>query len=354
MNANSPIQATGYSDEIDLFELAQNLWKQKLLISVVTFAVTALAAGYAFLSTPVYESKSSILPPRTADIAGYNLGRSEAGLAEFTVANVYSIFTQHLRSEGLRREFFEQIYLPTQAGSQDAKAKGQLRQQFNKMLSVSNPDVKNNPERFEVAVQSADSGRAAEWANGYSDLAAQKTKKDIADTITTEVSTRKKSILGHIAVLRESARKLREDRIARLSEALKVADKVGLQAPQVKASRTSSDGELEQFVDGNLMYMRGAKAIRAELDVLQNRQNDDPFIAGLRELENQLNFLAKVSVSPDGVAVFTLDSAAEAAETPVKPKKALILALGVVLGGMLGVFIALIRGMLAKRRQSIV
>jgi len=354
VNANSPIQATGYSDEIDLFELAQNLWKQKLLISVVTLAVTALAAGYAFLSTPVYESKSSILPPRSADIAGYNLGRSEAGLAEFTVASVYSIFTRNLRSEGLRREFFEQVYLPAETGSQGAKAKDQLRESFNKKLSVTNPDVKNTPERFEVAVQSADSGRAAEWVNVYSDLAAKKTQKDIADTVTTEISTRKKSILGHIAVLRESARKLREDRIARLSEALKVADKVGLQAPQVKASRTSSDGELEQFVDGNLMYMRGAKAIRAELDVLQNRQNDDPFIAGLRELENQLDFLAKVSVSPDGVAVFTLDSAAEVSETPIKPKKALILALGVVLGGMLGVFVALIRGMLARRRESVV
>lgn len=351
VSANVPTPATGYSDEIDLFELAQNLWRQKLLISLVTLAITALAAGYAFLSTPVYESKSSILPPRSADIAGYNLGRAEAGLTEFTAAGVYSIFTRNLRSEGLRREFFEQVYLPVETGSQGAKAKDQLRESFNKKLSVTNPDVKNTPERFEVAVQSADSGRAAEWANVYSDLAAKKTQKDIADTVTTEISTRKKSILGHIAVLRESARKLREDRIARLSEALKVADKVGLQAPQVKASRTSSDGELEQFVDGNLMYMRGAKAIRAELDVLQNRKNDDPFIVGLRELENQLDFLAKVSVSPDGVAVFTLDSAAEVAETPVKPKKALILALGLVLGGMLGVFIALIRSMLAKRRE---
>lgn len=353
MNANTPTPEVAYSDEIDLFELVQSLWKQKLLISLVTAAVTALAAGYAFLSVPVYESKSSILPPRSADIAGYNVGRSEAGLAEFTATSVYTIFTRNLRSEGLRREFFEQVYLPAETAGQGAKAKDQLWERFNKKLSVSNPDVKNSPERFAVTVQSADSSQAAEWTDLYADWAAKKTKRVIADTVAAEISTRTKSTLGHIAVLRESARKLREDRIARLSEALKVADKVGLQASQVKASRTSSDGELEQFVDGNLMYMRGAKAIRAELDVLQNRKNEDPFIAGLRELENQLDFLAKVSISPDGVAVFTLDSAAEVPETPIKPKKALILALGLVLGGMLGVFIALIRGMLAKRRESI-
>lgn len=353
MSANAPTPVTGYSDEIDLLELVQSLWKQKLLISLVTAVVTALAAGYAFLSAPVYESKSSILPPRSADIAGYNFGRSEAGLPDFTVNNVYSIFTRNLRSDGLRRDFFEQVYLPAEIASQGAKTKDQLREIFDKKLSVSNPDVKNSPERFEVTVHSADSSRAADWANMYVERVANKTRQDMADTVSTEISTRVRSTQSRISVLRESARKLREDRIARLSEALKVADKVGLQAPQVKASRTSSDGELEQFVDGNLMYMRGAKAIRAELDVLQNRKNDDPFIADLRELENQLDFLAKVSVSPDGVAVFTLDSAAEAAETPIKPKKALILALGLVLGGMLGVFIALIRGMLAKRRESI-
>lgn len=351
MNANTPTPEVAYSDEIDLFELVQSLWKQKLLISLVTVAVTALAAGYAFLSAPVYESKASILPPRSADIAGYNLGRSEAELPEFTVKKVYSIFTQNLRSDGLRREFFEQVYLPAETASQGAKAKDQLWERFNKRLNVSNPDVKNSPERFAVTVQSADANRAAEWANMYVERVANKTRQDMADTVATEISTRVRSTQSRIAVLRESARKLREDRIARLSEALKVADKVGLQAPQVKASRTSSDGELEQFVDGNLMYMRGAKAIRAELDVLQNRKNDDPFIAGLRELENQLDFLAKVSVSPAGVAVFTLDSAAEVPETPIKPKKALILALGVVLGGMLGVFVALIRGSLLNRKQ---
>lgn len=350
MSTNTPTPVNGNSDEIDLFELAQNLWKQKLLISVVTLAITALAASYALFSAPVYESKSTVLPPRLADIAGYNLGRSEAGLKKFTPASVYSMFTRNLRSDGLRRDFFEQVYLPAETKGQDIKAKDELRESFNKKLNITNPDAKNSPERFAVTVQSADSSRAAEWANLYVERVANKTRQDMADTVSTEISTRVRSIQSRIAVLRDSAKKLREDRIARLSEALKVADKVGLQAPQVKASRTSSDGELEQFVDGNLMYMRGAKAIRAELEVLQNRKNDDPFITGLRDLENQLDFLAKVSVSPDGVSVFTLDSMAEVADNPIKPNKPLILVLGLVLGGMLGVFIALLRGLLAKHR----
>ncbi|MGW8461575.1 LPS O-antigen chain length determinant protein WzzB [Pseudomonas sp. CLCA07] len=353
MSQIPPVNSYQPSDEIDLAELLENLWKQKLLIALVTLLTAVVAASYAFLSAAVYEAKTSLLPPRLADIVGYNLGRAEAGLPEFTVEKVYSMFTQNLRSEGQRNSFFEQVYLPAQEADASSKTKDQLREALNKKLVISNPDVKNNPGRFEVAAQSAVSSRAAEWANLYVELAAAKTRQDMVDTATTEISTRVKSIKSRIEVLRESARKLREDRIARLHEALTVADKVGVQAPQVKASRTSSDGELEQFVDGNLMYMRGAKAIRAELAVLQSRTNDDPFIAGLRDFENQLDFLSKVSVSPTNVAVFTLDNTAEAPDTPIKPKKALILALGVVLGGMLGVFIALIRSMSAKRRQQV-
>ncbi|MNR64747.1 Tyrosine-protein kinase ptk [compost metagenome] len=38
---------------------------------------------------------------------------------------------------------------------------------------------------------------------------------------------------------------------------------------------------------------------------------------------------------------------------PVKPKKALILALGLVLGGVLGLFIALLRNMLRRKPDAL-
>ncbi|MOA51848.1 hypothetical protein D3C78_1750450 [compost metagenome] len=50
--------------------------------------------------------------------------------------------------------------------------------------------------------------------------------------------------------------------------------------------------------------------------------------------------------------MLTLDSAAEVPETPIKPKKLLIFAIGLILGGMLGIFIALVRSMLRKNRPA--
>lgn len=351
MNSNTPTPAA--ADEIDLVELFQSLWQQKLLIIAFTVATTLAAAAFAFLSTPVYETQAGVLPPRLSDIASYNLGRSEAKLAEFKVSDVYAVFKTNLLSDSLKRSFFREAYLPALPADKTSGAQDKLWEGFNKTLTVKAPDIKNNPDFYEVTVTHESPEQAAEWVNTYIAMAAKKTEEDMQDNVLTEIAAKGQVFERQIDASRITAQKRREDRIARLREALVVAEAVGFDAPQVVAGKTSSDGDLAQFIDGNLMYMRGAKAMRAELAVLEKRENDDPFIAELRGLENQLDFLKKIDVNPDNVSVFTLDSAAEVPETPVKPKKAIILALGIILGGMLGVFVALIRSMLKKREVQV-
>ena len=368
MNPNSPTNPSNQQDEIDLIELFQGLWAQKWLIAAFTAVAVAGAAAFAFLSTPTYEARAGVLPPRLGDIAGYNLGRSEAMLpprlgdiagynlgrseamlAEFKVEDVYRVFRRNLLSDSVKRELFLSTYLPSLGEAAASNAQDRLWVGFNKVLAVRAPDAKNNPDYFTITVQHEDPQTAADWANRYVAMVAEKTEDEMKANLLAEIGTKAQSIEQQIEVLRTSAQKSREDRIVRLHEAQLVAEAVGIDAPQVTAGKTSSDGELAEFMDGNLMYMRGAKAIQAELTVLEQRKNDDPFIPELRGLENQLEFLKRVDVNPDNVSVYTLDSSAEVPQTPIKPKKVLILALGLVLGGGLGVFVALIRIMLSKR-----
>lgn len=341
-------------DEIDLFELAKNLWSQKLLIILVTMVVTAAAAAYAYFSSPVYEVSAHLLAPRSSDIAGYNLGRAEAGLVALDVPNVYASYLTSLASETLRRSFFREIYLPSQSEGKKAGAQDRLWEDFNRTVTLKPPSEKNKFESFEVIFQHENPQVAEKWLGEFVRRSAAQTKAEIQRDEMQEVNLKALGIERTIDSLRVTALKQRQDRIARLQEALKVAMAVGKKAPEVTAGRTSSDGELTGFVDGSLMYMRGANAIRAELDILQARKSDDPFIAELRGLQASLAFLKAIDSKPDNVAVVTVDSMDEVPETPIKPKKALIIALGVVLGGMLGVFIALVRSMLRKRREAAV
>lgn len=336
-NSNAPL-----NDEIDLVEMARALWSQRLLILAITSVVSFGAAGYAFLTKPVYESQVSILPPNPSDIAGYNVGRSPVtGLKPFSVDEVYGYFVRSLSSEALRRSFFLDVYLPAVAS--DRKAPTDLYwKQFNQDITVKSD--KQRPERRQVQVSFSDPRVAADWANAYVLRAASETERMMERNVSAEVAIQAQDLERQIETLRETARQRREDRVAALEEALKVAIDVGLENAQgtvwqnVTTSATTAS-------DSTPLYLRGSKALRAELAVLKGRTSDDPFIPELRSLQERLGFLKSVDISPEQVAVYTLDSAALVPEVPVKPKKALIVALGVVLGGMLGMFAALIRTM---------
>ena len=44
------------NDEIDLFELFESLWKEKVLIVTITFVTTLAGIGYAFSISPTYQA----------------------------------------------------------------------------------------------------------------------------------------------------------------------------------------------------------------------------------------------------------------------------------------------------------
>lgn len=353
-------------DEIDLVELFKALWSQKLVIISATVAGTAMALAYALLSTPVYEAKATVLPPLLSDIAAYNAGRTgptlstlsrgqdsiqsdQTSLKPFTTEEVYAVFKRSLQSESLRKEFFKNIYLPSLPEEHRSGPQDKLWASFNKLVLIRTPD-KQRPDLIEVLVQQNTPDLAASWTNQLIEQAAAAAARNMQGNVSSELSTRINAIERRIASLRSTAQQRREDRIAILKEALVVANAVGLSSPQVTAGRTSSNDELSEFIDGSLTYMRGAKAIEAEMKVLEARESDDPFIPELRSSQEQLSFLKTIDVRPENVSVFTLDSAAEVPETPIKPKKTLIVALGLVLGGMLGVFIALVRVMMRRNK----
>lgn len=341
------------SDEIDLLELCHGLWQQKWLVAAATMLGTVLAAAVAFTTTPVYEASASILPPQQSSISNLNLGLSEAGINSFDVLGVYTLVKRSALSDELRREVFEKLYLPSLSAEDKKTNRQTLWADFNKIFNVKQSSDKNRPELYLLSIQGEDATLSASWVNEIMQMVEVKTKGQMHANVEAEVTVKLNAVKQTISVLQAAAQKNREDRIVRLREALQVAEAVGLESPRVTAGKTSTDGELAEFVDGNLMYMRGAKAIRAELDVLESRKNDDPFITELSALRNQINFLERVKFEPADAAVFVVDSMAETPDKPIKPKKALILVLGVLLGGVLGVFAALIRLMLVKRTVKV-
>lgn len=347
------MQRASDAKEIDLVDLIQGLWADRLVIGAITLVVTLLALGYALLATPVYQARVGVLPPRSGDIAGYNLGRHEAGLEDLTVEDVYQAFTRNLLSESVRRQFFKDIYLPSLAESGRNSAQDLLWKSFNKVLTVKAQD-KAHPEYFEVSVETDDPKMAADWANLYVGRADERTRKDMQGNVNTEIGMRINAIERQISVLSRSAVHRREDRMVQLQEAFKVAKAMGQDRPLIAATittnvMTEAENGRPTF-DDNLLYMRGTRALEAELKALQSRKSDLPFVSKIHDLQEQLEFLKEIEVKPGNVAVFTLDNPAVEEQTPIRPKRWLIIVLGLMLGAMLGVMAGMMRFMLATRR----
>ncbi|WP_224795540.1 LPS O-antigen chain length determinant protein WzzB [Pseudomonas fluorescens] len=338
-------------NEIDLFDFLKGIWEQRQLIAVVTALFLCAAAAYAWLSEPVYEARAYVLPPTQSDIENFNLGRSESSeLKPYSVKNVYSSFVSNLQSESLRRDFFKEVYLPSLGESDRQKSQDTLYRQFLKEITVIQP-TKEFPDRFSVYALSNNSEMSVKWLREYIDRASVATEKEIIKNYSKEVEMRARNIAVQIQMLRDNAANKRRDTVLQLREAERVAGAIGLENHQIILGGVT--GEIAGSVDPRLIYLRGTKALAAEEKTLQARESDDPFIGDLRKLQGQYDFYKALNVKAEDVAVYRVDGVIQPPDSPIKPKKALILVLGLVLGGSLGVILGLVRQFWMRNRNKI-
>lgn len=326
------------SEEVDVLEFLEGVWRQKLLIFIVTIAVTALAVAYAFLAKPVYEAKIFLAAPSSSDIADLNYGRtSQTGLEPFTSRKVFDIFIEHLNGETLRRQFFKEVYVPSLSAGQGAQSA--LYAAFNSSFDV--VQLAGGPARAYVAFRGRDPALASKWAAAYVEKASGAAKAEVLHDATKEADVRASTLQLEVDNLRENGQRQREDKIIRLQEALRIATAIGLQNPPLISGEVSK--ALTSKMDGELTYMRGSKALAAEIGNLQQRRSEDPFIAELREVQSRQQFYQGVVAANRTVSVYQLDGTIEQPDVPVKPRRNLVIALGLIAGFGLGCLIATLR-----------
>ncbi len=338
--ANNPATTQGVN-EINLYELVVALWAQKFLIFSVALIVTLAAATYAFLSKPVYEARVFLQPPTLNGIADFNYGRTrDSELTPFTIKDVYDVFTRCLQSETLRRSFFKDVYLPSLPESERGGSQDVLYSKYLREVTIGSP-TKEQPDRYAVVAEGEDPVQVTEWVKTFAAKAGAAAENEMIRNTTREAEVRARNLGRQINTIQETESRIRQDSITRLREALTIAEAIGLQNPPIITGNLSA--EVSAAMDGQLTYMRGSKALKAEIENLENRKSDDPFIEKLRELQIKQSFYQDLQVSPDTVSVYRQDGPIEQPDRPIKPKKGLIILLGVVLGTMLGFMIALVR-----------
>ena len=153
----------------------------------------------------------------------------------------------------------------------------------------------------------------------------------------------------------ELAEQRRRDEIMRLQEALYIADALGIESGSVTpvASGQQSPGSIVSVntVDEPL-YFRGSKALKLEISVLEARKLNEPFVGGVRDLQERLRFLEGVQITKDDITAVRVDADARTPYRAEKPRKALILGLAIVLGLVAGLSAVFVREARSKMRAD--
>jgi len=327
--------------EVDLFDLMEGVWRQRLLVVVVASVITLIAALYVTIATPIYEAKIYLQPALESDIARLNFGRSshEERLAPISSREVNDAYERNLLSDSLRQEFFQKVYLPSLGGRVSSASQNGLYAQFNGQLQVtigSSPALRTN-----VTARAKDSHKAAEWAVQYAEMAGEQTKAELVRRVQADFKAAGDNMQRGIDADRLTAKRQREDRIVQLSEALQIARAIGLEKPPIISSNLSN--ELSAGMTGSLLYMRGAKALESEVEGLKNRSSDDPFVAGLRDREQKIDLYRSTNIAADDFRVYRQDGVVDTPDRPVKPKRLLLVLIGMLIGLFVGAMVALIR-----------
>ncbi|MCQ4294864.1 Wzz/FepE/Etk N-terminal domain-containing protein [Pseudomonas stutzeri] len=412
-------QSTSPNDEIDLVELFRALWRQKILIGGIALLVTALAAIYAFMATPYFQTRTYLRPVPQSNLDQLN----ETGIYKLTPEEAINRVAGGLSSYDNRLEFFmnNQELFPNVT-----KGGGSLEQSFaefnDEAFEMLFPDPKRTDNRsafvgLKLIYPQGVSG--ASVVNGFVAYVLDLERRAISDDVESLISNRLASLEKNIdaqranynaskeakiaklledaalkraqlkdelSSLREELKTRRTNRIQQLSEAISIAESLGINKPTSPSGMSESARGGTQVIRTEVtnretpLYFMGTEALTAERDalaarksddfvepriaeiqselamlennreveILKGREGEDLYLTNLAQLREEAARLKGIKLDTERLRLVRLDQPALDSSKPIKPKKAMILALGLVLGGMLGIFVALVRSLAGR------
>jgi LPS O-antigen subunit length determinant protein (WzzB/FepE family) len=195
-----------------------------------------------------------------------------------------------------------------------------------------------------------------------------------------------------LSALRLQMKMERNNRLAELSEAIAIAKSMGIKTPttpssMADASRGGSSQVMRTEVNNQKipLYFLGTEALEAErvalqqrtsddftnprvaeigkelqllevnreVEVLRKRGNEDIFLQDVEPLRAEVARLRNLNIDMSSLKLVTVDRRAQEPLAPIKPKKALVIALSLVAGLVLGLFVALVRHFVLTRREIV-
>ena len=343
-------------DEIDLIELFRTLWKQKAKIALVT-AVTTLAAGiYAFTAEEVWTSKAVFDAPKLEEIDSYyeftqqlrrTLQKPTIGaitlIPDQITKEVFTEFQKQTNSIDLRREFWSQSdYYHDLV--KDIKLEKDKEKKLDDLIEKNITVVPIDEQKIKfpsVSLSVNDATTAKELLIQYVDKLNAKVWKSKSTELKTILKEEVAELENEKKLLEFRAETDRKNAIEVIGKAKNVAEKANVKELNLTAMQGNANVN-----SGDMLFFLGTKALDAQIDNLVNKPVTMP--TRYYEVVRMLVELKKLPEFKVDIKSYRYLQAPSEPLTKDKPKRALILVLGAILGMILGCITVLIIQSLRK------
>jgi len=99
-------------------------------------------------------------------------------------------------------------------------------------------------------------------------------------------------------------------------------------------------------------FIPGLRDLQEQIYLLRSIKSDDPFIKGLRDLQENLALLRSIKIEEEGMHAVTIDQAAYPPKNPIKRNRRLIVSLGTVVGLFSGIFLVFFVSFVQKQNET--
>ena len=322
-NNNSQVSRNHDPEQIDLLDLMLQLWRGKWMIATFVIVFIALAVGYLFVAKEKWTSSAIIAQPDAAQIAPYS---NELNILYGTAA-------------------------PSMLDTQTRAI-----ERFNASLSALSQALDNQSEPEKLTIEPAVKGQALPLSVTYTSTSAEAAQKqlaqyiqqvdeqtakelalDLKDNIKEQIKTLNDSLQNQEKVAQEQ----KDLRIKQIAEALKNAEAAKITSPQLQQT---------QDVTQETLFLLGSEGLKSMIDNEASR----PLVFPTAYYQTKRNLLdiQNLNVNPDTIHVYRYVMKPDLPVRRDSPKKAMILVLAVLLGGMIGSGVVLGRNALRNYKPK--
>ncbi len=388
------------SDEIDLFELIDDVLTRKYWVLGILVACLITAVCYLALATSIYQVQAAIQPPARQDLAALQVPGVEFELStDEQIADSGFVLTQvmqQLNAFRFRMAYWQQHQQAfgqaiNKNGSQTVEQQLEQFDDNNYSLHFLNPDKSADRDNYNGFVLTYPEGvKGVELAQGLLKASLASVKHNL---ISAWQSARHQQLqqLKHDLEQKRShyrnqlaSQKVSLDRALAVAQKMQLTDPITLGAFLRKTANNHKDLLKELNPDDAKaltrqllvndqkdrklpLYLMGSRALQSELTAVEqqlaalatssnvnlsslNNLPGDKLISGLGAMKDKARYLKQLSPDFSQLKVAQISRMPTQPYGDIKPKSALVLAVGGLLGLRLGIFTALLMAAWSKRR----